>query len=286
MKYGIFIQADEKQSIGAKVAKYALETRGKAKGHGIPVTIMQVEDNPTFTKYAGMQYKRGNELRTHDANDLQFFTLSRFMPPELMAYEGRALVIDPDIFALDDIQPLIEWQLGDASVAACKVVGAKGDTWWDSSVMVLDNTRLRHWNIEKLLEGLKNGTEDYRNWSHLSNERVTEIPRVWNSLDLLTPETKMLHTTKRLTQPWKTGLPVDFIPGVVPKLFGFIPRFWVTHPTHYQTHPDKQIEKFFFILTQEALTAGAITNTEIDSAITAGDIRPDIRKLLTHASAN
>lgn len=275
MKKEIFIQANNKQLLGAKIAKFAMETYGKTLAHNTPVTIMNVEEYPWYTKYEGMTYKRGEEMRTHSKDDLQFFTLSRFHPPKLMGYEGRAIVIDPDIFALKDVHELFETLHG-APVAACK----KKDTW-DTSVMVLDCEKLRHWNLEKILQGLKDGTEDYRNWMQLKSEDVQEIPRTWNSLDLLSENTGMLHTTNRLTQPWKTGLPIDFTLGTPPKLFGIIPRTPLLKlrgklPTHYKQHPNTNIENLFFNLTKEALTQGAITKEEIEQAIANKNIRPDL----------
>ena len=40
-------------------------------------------------------------------DDLQSFTPLRFLPPQLMGYQGRAVVIDPDIFATGDIWELL-----------------------------------------------------------------------------------------------------------------------------------------------------------------------------------
>lgn len=281
MEMGAFIQSDRKQLLGAKVAKHALETRGGLMKKGIPVTIMLVEDIPVFTRYAGMAYKRGEETRIHDEKDLQFFTLSRFMPPELMRYSGRALVIDPDIFSLKDITDLFSMDLKGNSLAACKKKDA-----WDSSVMVLDCSTLTDWNIEKLLEGLKNETEDYRDWMQLRREsKVLELPRLWNSLDVVNEETKMLHTTQRLTQPWKTGLPIDFTPGTPPKLFGIIPRKPLLKlrgkwPTHYKPHPDASIETLFFDLAREAFEGGAVTKEDVQSGIDAKNLRNDFFELL------
>jgi hypothetical protein len=282
VKKGIFIQADHKQHLGAKIAKHAIETRGKARENDIPVTIMLVEDIPTYTAYNGMEYRRGNEMRIHDPKDLQFFTLSRFMPPELMQYEGRAVVIDPDIFACGDITPLFDLDLKEASIAAC---GKNGH--WDTSMMVLDCAKLTHWNVKNILENLKNGTEDYTAWMELKNERkVFELPRIWNNLDTLTPDTKLLHTTVRITQPWKTGLPIDFIPNTPPKLFGILPRKPLmqlrgTWPTHYRAHPNKNIEELFIILTKEALAEGAITPVDVMTAIAEGAVRSDLLELVT-----
>ena len=39
--------------------------------------------------------------------DLQSFTPLRFMPPQLMGYEGRAIVVDPDVFAVGDVHELL-----------------------------------------------------------------------------------------------------------------------------------------------------------------------------------
>lgn len=276
MKKGIFIQTNNKQLFGAKIAKFAMETRGKAYEHNIPVTIMNVETYPWYMKYAGMKYTRGKETRTHSPSDLQFFTLSRFLPPKLMDYNGKAIVIDPDIFALRDISPLFELYATDAPIAACK----KKDVW-DTSVMILNCKKLLHWDVENMLEGLKNGSEDYQTWMQLQKETVQEIPRTWNSLDILTEETNMLHTTNRLTQPWKKGLPIDFTPGTPPKLFGIIPRTPLLKlrgkwPTHYKQHPNRYIEQLFLTLFKEALESGNISKEEVVEEINKKNIRSDI----------
>ena len=254
MNQGIFIQANRKQLLGAKVAKHALESQGGANKAGIPVTIMLVENMPVFTKFAGMKYQRGSEIRAHDENDLQFFTLSRFMPPRLMQYNGRALVIDPDIFALSDITELFSMSLQGNTIAACK----KNDAW-DSSVMVLDCEKLTGWNIENLLEGLRDGKENYRDWMELRLEsHVLELPRIWNSLDALSSETKLLHTT----------IPRE----PLLKLRGK----W---PTQYQKHPNPEIETLFFKLAQAAYHDGAVSESEIRAAL-GKDIRVDFLEML------
>jgi hypothetical protein len=48
------------------------------------------------------------------------------------------------------------------------------------------------------------------------------------------------------------------------------------YPIRYQPHPDKNIERFFFSLLHDALTAGAVTSAEVLSEISAGHVRPDI----------
>ena len=90
----------------------------------------------------------------------------------------------------------------------------------------------------------------------------------------------MLHTTNRLTQPWKTGLPIDFVINPMPKYFGIIPREPIhkllgKYPTHYKPHPNKKIETFFFTLLKEAVTAGAVSKDEILESINSDNIRKD-----------
>lgn len=275
MKNTLFIQANSKQMIGAKIAQFAAE-RLRNDPSAFDVKILNVEEIPEFETFAWSGFKRGNETRVQDPNDLQSFTLTRFMPPERMAYQGRAVVIDPDIFALKDITPLFTMDLKGSALAACRKKDA-----WDSSVMVLDCAQLTHWKISEILTSLKNGTDDYRTWMQLRAERdVLELSRDWNSLDIITPTTCMLHTTVRLTQPWKTGLPIDFTPGRIPPLFGFIPRFWVTQPTHYQPHPDKTVERTFFLLLKDAIEAGAVTMQDIRDAIARSAVRPDAEAVL------
>lgn len=270
MKRSFFIQANSKQLLGAKLAKFAIETTGGASKAGIPVVILNVDQDKTYLSYVGKTYRRGTEVRTHDKNDLQFFTLSRFMPPEIMAYEGRSVVIDPDIFALKEVTSLFDTELNGNSIAACK----KSDGW-DSSVMVLENRALSHWKINDILFSLTSGSSDYNDWSRLKKESVVEISREWNSLDLITENTKFLHTTNRLTQPWRTGLPIDFTFNKPPRLFGVIPRFWVVRPTHYLPHPDQKVVQAFKTLAAQALDAGAVTENDIHTAIKSRDVRPD-----------
>jgi len=212
MKYGAFIQSNTQQLSGAKLAKYALETRGGLAARGIPVSIIKVEDVPEFRAFVGKPYRYG---KPYGFEDLQSFTLTRFMPPELMGFEGRALVIDPDIFvATGDITSIFEMDMKSAGIAACK------KNPWDTSVMVLECAKLPHWKIGEMLTDIASGKRTYEEIAQLRSETVPiqELPRVWNNLDTLTPETKMLHTTNRLTQPWKTGLPIDFTFNPVPKL--------------------------------------------------------------------
>lgn len=276
----VFIQSNRKQRIGAVLAKFAIEEQ-LGPGSQVRVEIMPVEEMTVFKKFAGKSYLRKGRVVRYDPDDLQSFTLTRFMPPELVGFSETSIVIDPDIFALADVNDLFEKNRNGKAILACPKKEA-----WDTSVMVLDNSRLTHWRIEEILERLSNHSLDYDDLMRLTKESsVGPLERIWNSLDVLTPETKMLHTTNRVTQPWKTGLPRDFTINPLPKIFGIIPREPIQrllgkYPEHYEPHPDPNIEYFFFALLGRAVSAGVITREELVREAAVKHLRRDILDLL------
>ena len=273
----VFIQANDKQLLGAKLARYAIVRKLRAPD-SVRVEILNVDEEPAFKSFAGASYLRKGKEITYDPQDLQSFTLSRFMPPERLGWEGQAVVIDPDIFALDDVNALFDLGTGGKPVAACRKKDA-----WDTSVMLLDCAKLRSWKVGEWLDRLARKELDYDDVMTLRfmREEVTELPRIWNSLDALTDGTRMLHTTGRLTQPWKTGLPVDFTRNPLPKIFGLIPReplhrLLGKYPMTYQPHPDPRIDAFFFALLKDALAAGAVSVADVQEEIRMRHVRPDL----------
>lgn len=272
----VFIQANNKQMLGAHIAKYAIEKRSKP--NDIPVVLLNVDDDPLFKSFVGTRYMRDGIEVTYDPKDLQSFTLTRFLPPERMGYQGRAVVIDPDIFACTDIHELFNMDLEGKALAACK---AKQGSF-ESSMMLLDCSKLTDWKVGDYLEKLRKKEIDYADiirMRKIDPEIVKELPRIWNSIDVLTNETKMLHTSKRETQPWRTGLPIDFERNMKP-ILGFIPRepFLVMTgkvSRTYQPHADPNIEKFFFTLVRDAIKDGAITEAMVKDEIAQGHVRKD-----------
>ncbi|MEN9614156.1 MAG: hypothetical protein RLZZ347_463 [Candidatus Parcubacteria bacterium] len=271
----IFIQTNNKQYLGALISKYSIEKHLSDKT--IPVEIMNVDNHPSFKNFVGKMYLRKGVMTRYDPNDLQSFTLSRFMPPELMHFQGRALVVDPDVFALVDVAPLLSMDMEGQAIACCAKDGR-----FETSVMLLDCAKLTSWKIDDFFHKLEKGELDYNNIINLHIEkRIKAIPRTWNDLNTLTPETKMIHMTERLTQPWKTGLPIDFTRMPLPKIFGVFPReplyrLLGRYPNTYQPHPNKHIEKLFLDLVKEALHAKVITEAYLKSEVAKKHIRQDI----------
>jgi hypothetical protein len=99
VKPTVFIHTNERQIVGALVAEYSMK-RNSAHADAFDVRILRREDHPFFLEYEGRKYLRDGAWREWKNDDLQSFTPLRFLPPEQMGYEGRALVIDPDIFAV------------------------------------------------------------------------------------------------------------------------------------------------------------------------------------------
>lgn len=275
----IFIHTNNKQMAGAVLAKYAIE-RFLPKDTDIKVEYINVDEIKAFKDFAGKDYLFAGKIRTYNPKDLQSFTLSRFMAPELMGYEGLAVVIDPDIFAVRDISSIFSLEMNGKSVAACK----KKDHW-DTSFMLMDCNRLKHWNIENILTGLANKKLDYvmdvMSLKHEPEDSLKELPRIWNNLDTLTDDTKAVHMTNRLTQPWKTGLPIDFTINPLPKILGIIPREPIhkllgKYPTHYKQHPDLEIEQLFFKLVSDAMKDNVISREWLETEINNGHVRADL----------
>jgi hypothetical protein len=272
-----FIQANNNQLVAAKVAKFALETRGGAAAHGIPVTIMNVDEMPLFAGFSNVPYLCAGGMTRYDRRHVQSFTLSRFLPPEIMSFSGRALVIDPDVLALSDVGELLSFDFVGNAIAACR-----RDRGWESSVMLLDCSKLLHWRLESILDQLRNSKVDYLDLMWLRNEpNVLELPGSWNSHDAIGSDTRMLHMTRMSTQPWKTGLRVGSTRADVPPFLGVIPRAalrrLVGRPEpRFARHPDADVEHTFMTLFKEAVRAGAIMEAEIADAVAHERIRPDI----------
>ena len=76
-------------------------------------------------------------------DDLQSFTPLRFMPPELMGYEGHAVVVDPDVFAVGDIHELLSRDMQGKAIIGRPRSGTKGaEGGIATSVMLLDCAKL------------------------------------------------------------------------------------------------------------------------------------------------
>jgi hypothetical protein len=291
MRNAVFIHTNPKQIVGALVAQHAL-IRHSAAPERFDVRILRTTDFPAFERFEGRRYLREGQQVLWRNDDLQSFTPLRFAVPAQMGYAGRAVLIDPDIFALGDINTLLERDMGRAAVMARQMDGDfRRPLHYASSVMLMDCARLTHWQWETDFERVFRGERDYRDWMWLLLEppgSVAALEPEWNDFDRLTPATQLLHNTHRRTQPWKTGLPSDFTPrGTTLKSRAGI---WLRKLTgrgagHYRRHPDPAQERLFFRLLGECLDAGSIDRALLDAEIARGHVRRDAMDCVAAARA-
>ncbi len=293
MQHSVFIHTNHKQIVGALVAQYALKRNSRHEDK-FDVRIIQLNDYPFFEAWEGQLYLRDGVRRTWLNDDLQSFTPLRFMPPELMGYQGRAVVIDPDIFAIDDIWELLSRDMQGKAIMCRMRSGPKGyiDKCKASSVMLLDCAKLSHWNVEQQFSELFEFKRDYMPWVCLKLENPDTIgffEDEWNEFDRLTANTKMLHNTRRMTQPWKTGLPVDWRPAERFRLFP--PIAWLMRARRkvfgeygllgsYRKHPDPNQERLFFGLLGECVEQGIVTKALLREEMRKNHLRHDALDIL------
>ncbi|MDF3074812.1 MAG: hypothetical protein K0S54_2479 [Alphaproteobacteria bacterium] len=292
MKNTVFIHTNEKQRLGALVARHAL-LRNSANPAAFDVRIVRTEDFAFLSRREGQRYLREGKMQVWKNDDLQSFPPLRFAVPELMGYVGRAIVIDPDVFAVGDVNELFERDMGGRAILARRMESdSRRPLHWASSVMLLDCGRLKHWQAERDFSLLFEAKRDYRDWNWLLLEpegSVGELESAWNDFDTLTPETRMLHNTHRRTQPWKTGLPADFTTRGTTRsarwnlLMQRTRRLLGSSEAakgYYKPHPDPAQERLFFTLLGECLANGSVSEALVREEIERGHLRPDAFSLL------
>jgi len=196
----IFIQSNKYQLIAAKVAKYSFERFDH------DVEIMNFEDYEILNKNLNNKILKNGKLITFK-NDLQSFTLLRFLAPQLNNYKDNILIIDPDIFALKDPTEILD-KKNDKFNIHCTYYNEKPR----SEMMLIDASKIK-WNFEKIINDLFNHELDYAELINLKfdkNLKIKEINKKFNSHDKVLNDTILLHTTNRVTQPWKEGLETNF----------------------------------------------------------------------------
>lgn len=277
----VFIQSNARQHVGAVVSAHSLK-RNSACPEAFDVEILNQEDYPFFAGHEGRKFLRGEAHRVWRNDDLQSFTPLRFMPPEKMGYAGRALVIDPDVFAVRDVWPLLARDMGGKAIMAVPRPGHNGSAdYIASSVMLLDCAKLRHWRCEANFREMFAFERDYVQWIELRlepRESIGLLEPEWNHFDTLNETTRLLHNTKRRTQPWKTGLPIDYT--VREKLWGLVPAGWLTSGQAYKPHPDPNQERLFFGLLRECLHRGLVSEAQLKDEMRRNHIRHDTLALL------
>jgi energy-coupling factor transporter ATP-binding protein EcfA2 len=123
-------------------------------------------------------------------DDLQSFTPLRFLPPELMGYQGRAVVIDPDVFAVGDVWELLSRDMaGQGDPVPASAAGDKGCYAVQRHAAGLRPAHplaLRGSSSARC----SSGKRDYMDWICLKlepKETIGAFEAEWNDFDRLTP---------------------------------------------------------------------------------------------------
>lgn len=256
------------------------------------VRILHSDDFAFLRAREGQVYRREGRPAVWRMDDLQSFTPLRFAPPELMGHRGRAIVVDPDVFAVGDVLDLFAHEMGGKAILCRARSGTKGrGGGMASSVMLLDCAKLAHWDVARDFAALFDAERDYMDWICLKLEPAGSIGLFepeWNDFDRLSPQTRLLHNTKRETQPWKSGLPVDFTPARKP-FRALSPASWLRSvlrlggggaPRVYRPHPDPAQERFFFGLLRECLEQGEVTERQLRDEMQRAHLRRDALDVL------
>jgi hypothetical protein len=282
MKPVVFIHTNDKQMLGALVSAHSFR-RNSRTPDAFDVQILRAEDEPALQQQ-GRTLLRGGVERAWDPDDLQSFTPLRFAVPDAMGHEGLALVTDPDVFAVGDVAELFTRDLQGKAIWCRPRPGY--DKITDplaTSVMLLDCAKLPHWRFHEDIEALWNHETDYLDWINLKREDLETIGLLepeWNDFDHLTPRTKLLHNTKRRTQPWKTGLPVDFTLRERRGLMSLVMPVVRMVAPNYTRHPDRKQEAYFYALLAEAIDMGSVSQEQVAKEVRLGHVRPDSPALI------
>ena len=278
MRPTVFIQANARQMMGARISAHSFK-RHSANPDAFDVKILTTKDYPRLEQ-PGQSILRGGKVRPWDPDDLQSFTPLRFAPPTVMGFQGVAVVTDPDVFGVGDVGELLNRDLqGKAIWAVARPGHNDRRDYIATSVMLLDCSKLQHWQFDQDLDDLFAHRFDYVDWIELKREDRSTIGLLepeWNDFDRFTPETKILHTTKRRTQPWKTGLPIDY----TLREKGFLSALFRPKRQRYEAHPDPRQEALVYSLLAELVDRGDVTRSELVAEMTADHIRHDSLELV------
>jgi hypothetical protein len=278
-----FVHTNDAHLLPALVAIHSLRTRGGG-AEGFETGLLRIEGSELDARRDGMPYGLNGEA-TWDHKRAPAFHYLRRRPPELMGYEGRAVVVDPDVFAVRTVVPLFERDM-EGKAVCCRYLPDgyldDGAATYSTGVMLLDCAKLQHWRWNEEIDALFAGKLDYWDMLALRNEppeNIGELGEVWNSMDKLNDETGLIHFNRLSTQPWSAGLPLDherYDPSApIPT-----PSWWqrllgITPQRHRSVHPDPAQERLFFELLAECLAGGLISEAFLRTEIRSGHIRRD-----------
>lgn len=183
------------------------------------------------------------------------FSYYRFLIPEICNYQGKAIWLDSDMIALDDIGKLFDTPMNGCDLLANKVSYPDIPSSRDPrcpAVLVLDCEKVK-FDLESLLDEVDINLYSDRDLMHFTTTfrsvhpfKIGDFEPNWNVRDYWDKYTKLVHYTNLITQPWK-----------------------------YPNHPYGEL---WFQYFNEAIAAGYVTQKDIDISMVRAYVRLDLMK--------
>ncbi len=181
------------------------------------------------------------------------FSLYRYLIPQLCNYQGRAIYLDSDTICLTDIGQLFDTPLdGCDFLAKSEAYTQLGTQLWGLSVMLIDCDRCR-FDLESILTEIDQGKYSYTDFACMSAQflqyrpyQIGSLDPEWNVFDYWDANTRLIHYTNLKTQPWK-----------------------------YPNHPYGEL---WFQYLNAAISAGIVTEEDIEISLSRSYIRSTIRQ--------
>lgn len=218
----IFIGSSINNLVEQKVYCYTLKQRSQ---HPLDFNIIDGLNGCVTNLTTGEVKQLPTDIQQHIPGATAF-SLARWAIPEWCDYKGKAIYCDSDQIAIDDIAELWNFDLEDNLCAAVPVKAAKcdphyirhflkgylkaEDTYYLSSVMLIDCEKGSVWSLEKLVKLIRDQAFSIEDLMFLTapfrdhfNVSVKTLPSEWNHLDVIYSDSKIVHFTNLSSQPWR-----------------------------------------------------------------------------------
>jgi hypothetical protein len=155
----VVIHTNDQQMVAALVSAHSLKSRSTSP-HLFDVRLLRLEDYPELYKRHNQRFAwwDRNTPSVWNRHNHQTFAPLRRMVPTLLGFQGRALVIDPDVFAIADVYELLTRDMGGKAIL-CRQRSElhEGRRFYSSAVMLLDCSKLTHWQWQSEMDKLFSG---------------------------------------------------------------------------------------------------------------------------------
>ncbi len=285
----VFICTNSWARLSALVSRYSILRNSKKQGK-FEIEILNEEDSELLKKFDKSQILWGGKLKTWHYRSALSWAFLRLLPPRIMNYQGRAIVLDPDTLVLGEIYELLTRDMGSFRGLTCPPETVDPTkTSQQASVMLIDCKKVK-WDLNTLLEGLVRREYDYLDLMRLKLENnFGSFEQEWNHFDTLNDKTKLLHYTNTLTRPWLTGVPrgtryrrVFRLRPIrrVTKLLRLPDKLRGLETMYYEENPYPQQRDLWFRYLKECLDRGVITEDFLRKEMQERRLRKDVFEIL------